>query len=329
MADKTKIAWTDATLNTAYGCTKVSPACQNCYAIGAVSRLVDFGHRDLAGAVVHSTDGSKIVTQWTGGIVLKSERMDQARRWKKPRRVFVNSLSDTFHDGIPDSHLDALWTTMAACPQHTFQILTKRPERMLSYIHGHLARGTTWREGLTGQPLPNVWLGVTVEDQEQADRRIPLLLATPAAVRFVSMEPLLGPVSLDLLPGGPDGNAVRNALDGTLFYTDADYDDDLPKLDWVIVGGESGPNARPMDPAWVRDLRDQCQAAGVPFFFKQWGEWAPHPRKDNAAGITILSPTGFRVPLAGSSEGPFWLKVGKKAAGDFLDGVQHHEWPVP
>ena len=333
MGDNSKIAWTDATLNFAYGCQKVSPACANCYAVGMVRRLVNCGHVDLCGLTVPPTMPAQ---DWSGGVVVKPERIEQALHWKKPRRIFINSLSDTFHDAIPENVLGHLWAVMRETPQHTYQILTKRPERMLSYI-GRGRDRIQWPQW----PLPNVWLGVTVENQAMADKRIPLLLNTPAAVRFVSMEPLLGPVDMDDYVWERDSR---------------DWGQDRPGLDWVIVGGESGPNARPMHPEWVRTIRDQCQEAGVPFFFKQWGEWRPahadecfsgnmttvwnqkdHPWLNEARQIPQPKTTcvhwgahvyrsmiehpetyGWQVPV---------LRVGKKAAGDLLDGVQFHQMP--
>jgi protein gp37 len=216
MGDKSKIEWTDATWNPVTGCSKISAGCKNCYAERMVERFPEV-----------YPDGF--------GVQLRVERLDQPKRWRKPRRVFVCSMSDLFHDDVPDRFIfDILWT-MRTLPRHTFQILTKRPERMRSLVR---------RKFRTNEPPQNVWFGVSVENQSAADERIPLLLDTRDAVRWLSCEPLLDPVDL-----GP-------------------YLDDL---DWVVVGGESGPGARPMDLDWAREIRDQCIGAGVPFFFKQVG----------------------------------------------------------
>ena len=322
MSANTKIEWTDATWNCVVGCTKVSEGCARCYAerfaarfpdrFGGVSRMTEHGPR------------------WTGKIVLRPEALDLPLRWRKPRRIFVNSMSDLFHEDVPDEFIDRVFAVMALAPHHTFMVLTKRPERMMKHLTapdrdevigwkahelyeqlgGDYRRvpALTTREGTISTaslqphakswPLPNVWLGVSVENQRAADERIPLLLQTPAAVRFLSCEPLLGPVDLKpyLEP------YIRTKHDGSKRGTVwAD-----PGIDWIIVGGESGPGARPMHPDWVRSIRDQCKAAEVPFFFKQWGEWK-------------LSW------MAGEYQ---WMRVGKKAAGRLLDGRTWDELPV-
>jgi protein gp37 len=214
-------------------------------------------------------------------------------------------MSDLFHENVEFAHIVAIFRVMAIAQHHTFQILTKRPQRMLEVMNLlPEALKTIFpaekhpEVNAPGWPLPNVWLGVSVENQRAADERIPLLLQTPAAVRFLSCEPLLGPVDLKpyLEP------YIRTKHDGSKRGTVwAD-----PGIDWIIVGGESGPGARPMHPDWVRGIRDQCVAAGVPFFFKQWGEWK-------------LSW------MAGEYQ---WMRVGKKAAGRLLDGRTWDELPV-
>lgn len=234
MSDKSKIEWTDASWNPIRGtkgnwhCTKVSEGCRNCYAERMNKRF--FGLDYTVGADTMRLD---------------EDRLGDPIRWKKPRRIFVCSMTDLFHERVCRGWIWCLAKVMAECPQHTFQILTKRPARALE----------TWslREYLP--PLPNVWFGVSVEDQETADARIPILLEIPAAVRFVSYEPALGPVDLD----------------------GCDADPDSPYIDWVIAGGESGPAARPADPQWFRDVRDDCRRAGVPFFMKQMARREPIP----------------------------------------------------
>ncbi len=245
MSDKSKIQWTDATWNPTTGCTKVSPGCAHCY--------------------IERTPAFRINgRQFVNGMIdmqLHENRLAQPLHWKKPRRVFVNSLSDLFHEDVPASFIADVFATMHHARQHVFQILTKRPERM--------------RNMLTGQPndapgpwpLPNVWLGVSVENQHFADERIPLLLQTPAAVRFISAEPLLGPI--DLLRT-PCNGSNHDYLTGE--YQNGDREKKTtPRLDWVIVGGESGPESRQFDISWGRSLVAQCKSAGVPVFVKQLG----------------------------------------------------------
>ena len=219
------IEWTDATWNPVAGCTIVSPGCTNCYAMRMAARLDAMGqdkYRDLT-----RPRGGRAA--WTGAVRCDEATLDVPLHWRKPRFVFVNSMSDLFHPGVPEAFIARVWTTMAAARRHTFQILTKRPERM---------RRVTERLDL----LPNVWLGTSVESNDYLPR-LDELRATRAAVRFASFEPLLGAIA--------DAN-----LDG---------------IHWAIVGGESGPGARPMRTDWVRSIRSQCENQGVAFFFKQWG----------------------------------------------------------
>jgi protein gp37 len=310
MSDKTKIEWTDATWNPVTGCTRVSPGCVNCYIDWAPPfRINDRHFRDATGQRSHEI-GS------TTGVLLHPERLDQPLRWKRPRRIFVNSLSDLFHESIPDEYIAKVFAAMAMAPQHTFQILTKRHGRMRSLLSSssfpELVTVWAWRlfpgnairvrQPVLSLPLPNVWLGVTVEDQERANLRIPVLLDTPAAVRFLSCEPLLDHVDLRRgIYAAASGRTLGTTLQG---------------IDWVIVGGESGPNARPMHPEWPRWIRDQCNAAAVPFLFKQWGEFAPR--------VDPISPT---APGADKDFGSIMHRVGKKAAGRELDGRTWDEYP--
>lgn len=267
MSDKSAIEWTDATWNPVTGCTKVSPGCDHCYAETFAERWRGKpGHYYERGFDVQ----------------LRPEKLDQPLRWKRPRRVFVNSMSDLFHDAISDEFIARVFAAMAQTPQHTYQLLTKRHARMRSLLTSETFRVWTiaaQREVLaagkpgcvpvvSAWPLPNLWLVVSVESQRWADIRIPALLETPAAVRGISCEPLLGPV--DLTPY----LAHQCDCPGPGHRRMSEYG---PRLDWVVVGGESGPRARPMHPSWARGLRDQCTASGVPFFFKQWGEWGPAP----------------------------------------------------
>ena len=255
----TKIPWTDAVWNVTSGCTPISPGCQNCYAERMSKRL--------AGRCGYPKDEPFAVT-------VHLERLDELMTWRKPRRVFVCSMGDLFHEKVPNAFLDNVFTVMACRPQHTYLVLTKRPKRMADYITRHVSNyldpyDLTW----TGE-YPHVWLGVTAENQAAADERIPLLLQTPAAKRFVSVEPMLGPVDLDTTwlkcagithcdrrkgGGGPQsrGEAARCSPPCPA------------RLDWVICGCESGPNRRALSPDWVRALRDECVTANVFFFLKQ------------------------------------------------------------
>ena len=260
--DKTKIAWTDATWNPLRGCSRVSAGCEHCYAEGQAHRFSGPGLA-FEGLTVAGPKGPR----WTGKIKLVPEKLAEPLHWRKPRRIFVNSMSDLFHENVPDEYIDRVFAAMSQAWHHTFQVLTKRPERMRNWFtcaDRHLATTrcfrnfTDYTEPVGPWPLPNVHLGVSVENQAAADERIPLLLETPAAVRFVSAEPLLGAVNICAVPD----SACRPAMFSALYSP-------LGDLDWIIVGGESGPGARPMNEDWVRSIRDQCVEAGVAFFYKQ------------------------------------------------------------
>jgi len=204
----------------------------------------------------------------------------QPLHWRKPRTIFVASMCDLFHENVPFGLIHLVIDRAAACPNCTFMLLTKRPERMKMFFD----QLTTVDSKTWPLPIPNVWLGVTAENQERADERIPILLSIAAAKRFVSLEPLLAPITLfDTSDGILEGPAVikhGGTTVGSPHEPPEGYDDSYPGIDWTIVGGESGPGARPMHPDWVRSLRDQCVAAGVPFHFKAWGEWVTHPYRD-------------------------------------------------
>lgn len=292
----TSIEWTQRSWNPIVGCSIVSPGCTNCYAMKQAARIQKMNPTGGSGSnyVNHYDGTTKVVNGnvvWTGKIAIAPDRifLEPLRR-KEPTTWFVNSMGDLFHEDVPNVAIDHVFAVMALCPQHTFQVLTKRAKRMQAYIaevmHDQdlgLSRfgiAALWR-GLHGPeghcpawPLPNVWLGVSAEDQTRADERIPLLLQTPAAVRFVSCEPLLGPIDLTEIEHAPAHclhalAGIKAETDGTASYG--------ARLDWVIVGGESGPGARPMHPGWARTLRDQCAAADVPFFMKQMTKKAPIP----------------------------------------------------
>lgn len=311
MSDKTGIEWTDATWNPVWGCTPVSPGCDHCYAETLVN-----------GRLAHLHPGG------FGVVRLRPEQLDKPLRWRRPRRIFVNSMSDLFHDDIPDEYIARVFAVMALARQHTFQVLTKRHGRMRSLLASEAFEAAVFDacegrfEGYFGLPLPNVWLGVSVENQQWANIRIPALLETPAAVRFLSCEPLLGSVSL----------FANTKIDtGTL-------------VDWVIVGGESGPKARPMHPEWARGLRDECLEHGIPFHFKQRGEWTWNepgqfrvPPKPFTERVAVMHQAGMTAMTKGNPFDPFerghpfWTtritRVGKKYAGRELDGRTWDEFP--
>lgn len=272
----TDIAWTDMTWNPVTGCTKCSPGCAHCYAERMSKRL--------AGRVGYDRDQPFKVT-------LHPDRLDQPRQAKKGKRIFVCSMSDLFHPDVPFAFIRKVFEVMAACPQHTFIVLTKRPERAAHWYHELIddfgARTATVEEVNRGMPdtflgypwpLPNVWLGVTAENQEMADRRLPWLMTIPAVLRFVSVEPMLGPVD------------IRRWLDRWK-KTDRGHEFTLG-LDWVIVGGETGPAARPMNPRWFADLMKSVWCCGIPFFFKQWGSvqdrlWKVYNNEHLIAGYVV------------------------------------------
>lgn len=260
-----KISWTTKTWNPTTGCDQVSPGCDHCYALTLAARLKGMGNPR------YQNDGNPKTSGPGFGLTLHHDKLEEPLKWKKPARVFVNSMSDLFHDGVPDDFIAAVWDTMERCPQHTFQILTKRPRRMARLLNDRSATPAEVDAGYElgmvpglayDRILPNVWLGTSVEDQKRANLRIPLLLETPAAVRFLSCEPLLGPIDLRCA-----ASAVINPQGDRLGI---DYlAKDAMHVDWVIVGGESGPGYRSLDLDWARSLRDQCVAASIPFFYKQ------------------------------------------------------------
>jgi protein gp37 len=308
-----KIEWCDSTWNVVTGCTSVSEGCKHCYAkrdwarLSANPKTVYFG-REFSNVKCHP------------------EFLSIPLLWKKPARIFVNSMSDLFHPDVPFLFVNKVFDTIDRCPHHTFMILTKRPRRMLEYI-------SEYRD----IERSNLWLGVTAENQATADERIPLLLQTPAAKRFISIEPMLGAVLLNRptpIPTRYDdhGNGIEWIEEVTWLW----------KLDWVIVGGESGPKARPIHSDWVRSIRDQCKTAGVPFMFKQWGEWLPWIQFNESIVDDDPEQTRHKTSEYQNRKWvdvgyPAWFddvddlqcvaRVGKKRAGRVLDGVIHDEYP--
>jgi protein gp37 len=252
MGDRSTIEWTEATWNPVTGCDRVSPGCDHCYALTLAARL------KAMGSPKYQYDGDPRTSGPGFGVTLHPDELAVPRRWRRPRRVFVNSMSDLFHPRVPAEFIAEVFAVMAATPQHSYQVLTKRPKRARSLLRN-----------LNTPPLRNVWVGVSVEDDQRTDR-VTVLRETPAAIRFLSCEPLLGPLpSLD--------------LDG---------------IDWVIVGGESGPEARRMREAWVTEIRDNCLDAGIPFFFKQWGGRTP-----KAGGRRLAGRTWDEMPQPEAADG--------------------------
>lgn len=308
MGDRTKIEWADATWNPTRGCSRVSEGCRHCYAERMAGRFSGPGLAYEGLAAMHGNEA-----RWTGELRLVPEVLELPLRWARPRRIFVDSMSDLFHERMPAGWIDRVFSVMARAPQHQFLILTKRPQRMQSYVALAGSRAARRAEAFATWPLPNVWLGVSVESEATAFARIPVLLETRAALRFLSCEPLLGPIDLRPFLAHKDVTSLR--------ITHGSFDADVllsplveigigtadvierPAIGWVITGGESGPHSRPMQLEWARALRDQCARAGVPFFFKQWGDWRP--------------------------DGDRMVRVGKGSAGSRLDGVQHREIPSP
>lgn len=395
-----KIEWTDRSdWNPIRGCTRVSPGCGGpglhggCYAEAMAARFSDPGMWGHGFA-----ERTKAGGRWTGNVAIQWDRIALPLSWRKPARIFASSTSDWFHEALPPEEIATLYAVAVAAHHlrgHTFQILTKRTERMCQIMtterfwnQVNAEAGALVMEAVdpldrrsddaratlddydADNPPPGIWMGTSCEDQTRADERIPDLLATPAAVRFVSYEPALGPI--DFRDIDINGDATMDALSPSspLDHWNSEWDpavtgttleeaiagfedwgfsyppsDKKPRgIDWLICGGESGHNARPMHPDWARSVRDQCAAAGVPFFFKQWGEWKSHKPAvggdlggDIRAGrVAIVHPSGDdgtrifqesggrRSTETGSR---YMARVGKHAAGRLLDGVEHNSMP--
>jgi len=330
-----KIEWTDRTWNPTTGCNKISPGCKNCYALTMHKRLKGMGQ-------------IKYQKDFSAGVQIWEDELLKPFRWKKPAMVFVNSMSDLFHEDVPFDFIDKVFAVMVLSPRHTFQVLTKRADRMAEYFTADMKvlidrwENATYEMGLADEhgdndapacsvynlceenAPKNVWLGASVENQHYAYMRIPFLMRCPAAVRFLSCEPLLDHVDFNF----------ESIIETTSGYKKAEFNalrqhvrisdgfDDLvlidSKIDWVIAGGESGHGARPLHPDWVRTLRNQCLDAGVAFFFKQWGEYAPHMDGPNVKKKSVIHK-GIGYPMC---------KVGKKKAGRELDGRTWDEMPI-
>jgi len=351
MADVTKIEWTHrpgtkgCTWNPirarrvfepagnfgklGWHCEHVSEACRNCYAERLNMKLGATGGTGLAYKPGHRLGDEPDVEVFLDETVLVRPGL-----WRAPRTIFVCSMTDLFADFVLDEWLDKIFAVAALCPQHTFIMLTKRPERMQAYLRhdeANLWQDLRMRWFRAGEnicpdravplhfiaqcrvyPLPNVWLGVTAEDQPNASERTAVLRQTPAAVRLVSCEPMVGLIDL---------SGMLSSWKDDPFTKDAFHSGHAPTpglggfVNWVICGGETGPNARPMHPNWARSLRDQCKTAGVPFFFKQWGEFSPDDSQ--IVGPQVVLDGGVRMRL-----------IGKKRAGRLLDGIKHNDFPA-
>lgn len=298
MGDRTAISWTEATWNPVTGCNVISDGCEHCYAETIARRF--------AGTPAYPNGFA---------VTLRPERLDQPTRWRRPRQIFVCSMADLFHASVPDEYLDLVFDVMESAAQHTFQVLTKRHGRLRTYLQHRADRSGA-------APAPNVWVGVRVESQRWAGIRIPALLAAPAAVRFLSCEPMLGPVRLCSCDG-----AVFEVKRHPFLVDVACPLHGERRIDWVIAGGESGAGARPMHPSWVRALRDQCETSRIPFHFKQWGRFTPQASPGDAwhsrEPDLWVSTTGVAGSESDAMAGGSWAgvyAVGKKAAGRELDG---------
>lgn len=332
MSDKTAISWCDSTVNFWQGCTKVSPACDNCYAERR-NRWLHKGENWGPGAprLLHIT-AEDTVRSWQRN----AEKFRKAHG--RDRRVFVNSTSDWLDNEVPIDWLVTLLDTVRQSPDVTFLLLSKRIGNWRKRMDVALARVVEtegsdsklaqWIQAwLAGSPPAHAWLGATICNQTEADRDIPKLLAVPAAVRFLSIEPMLGRVDLCERFG-----IWWNQTTGAWVH-----DGRRSGIDWVIPGGESGLNARPSHPDWFRSLRDQCAAAGVPFHFKQWGEWAPGENIERQRGTVdaaflydyewIIHRSNAAADYGHIDDRPDVYRVGTKAAGRLLDGRTHDEFP--
>ena len=322
MGSVTKIEWTDATWNPIRGCSRVSEGCRNCYAERVAARFS--GPKEPYAGLAIWKGGEP---HWTGKIQFVESHLYDPLRWKQHKKIFVNSMSDPFHPGVTDDMIDSIFAVMALSDWHTHQMLTKRVKRMRTYTHSEGAiaasnilqarvaqeaeriaqdRGETisawWDAWLEDWPLKNIWLGASAEDQANYDFRRDDLENTDAAVIWWSLEPLIGPITLNL-------NSSKR----------------LP--DWIVIGGESGPEARPMHPKWARDIRDECRDAMVPLFFKQWGEFAPF-RNERFPQVSVNLDGSRSNNLVYGSDWQIMSKVGKAKAGHLLDGREYKEFPT-
>lgn len=311
------IGWCEETINFFVGCDKVSPGCENCYAIRMAYRLAHIpATKSVYGPVVKKTTGGKL--NWTGVIMENAKQWEKPLKTKKPTRFFVNSMSDLFHDNISFEQIDTVYAIMRDCPQHTFQILTKRPQRMLEWYKWKAA-GNTYKAD--EWPLQNVWIGISTENQKTYLQRIEDFLKCPAAVRFLSCEPLLGDIDLGLI--------IR--------MRDCQFKHIGNLLHWIIIGGESGHGARPMHPDWVRTIINQAKEYDIPVYFKQWGAFQ-EGSSSYTNDIVCLNNGAYAQSASDLTEtyGSSWEKlaatrmsrVGKHNSGKSIDGKEYLAFPI-
>jgi len=314
----TKIEWAHETWNPVVGCTKISVGCENCYAERMAARLANMGQSIYMNVVKHEKTDSgclKWLPRWNGKTSIASiKTIEKPWNWKKHRFVFVCSMGDLFHESVSLETVLNIMYVINKCRQHTFLILTKRPERMREFF-------VEWLHDQTGDYIPNMWLGVTAENQDMVNERIPVLLNVPAAKHFVSVEPMLGPVDIVQYMHDSCCNEIREK-EGICICSEPRE----PHLNWVICGGESGPGARPTHPIWVQSLRDQCVNNKTPFHFKQWGAWIPVDYVREGKHYVNLTPTGNEILL----HDPLinMRRVGKKRAGRMLNGREWDQMPT-
>ncbi len=330
------------TWNPIIGCSRVSEGCMNCYAEKMAGRLAhiqstaDYGHVvKLNPDYLPDSTENQFIPKWTGETYLLEYQLDKPLKWKKPRMVFVCSMSDLFHENTDFEQIELVFDTMNTYRGHLYLLLTKRPERMQEFFNWYFKR-----RGFV-DPLQNIWLGVSAENQEQADKRIPILLQIPATKRFVSIEPMLGPVDVsEYLHESCCTKEIRKN-EGCICVYDIEGAPTECRIDWVICGGESGHKGRPMHPDWARSLRDQCKEAGIPFFLKQWGEYqngSNYPKKNN---VVVLKNGKYDdwdhegMNISNNYSSDEWNKlmptimsrVGKHKSGSELDGQFFKQFP--
>lgn len=336
---KTSIEWTDHTINPFVGCSKCSPGCQHCYAERFAARLAKNPKTQAKYAGVVDKN-----CHWTG----RMSRLDLScfdKLPKKPSRVFVGSMTDIFHENTSSNRIDDIFLKIAQFPQHTFLFLTKRPKIMADYFPNKECEDwLTWGMTVEDQqhlswPQKNVWLGVTVCNQKEADEKIPVLLKIPAAKRFVSVEPMLGPIDLGFCVFDRR-KEIRHLVNGPACLNEEQADSMVaPVVDWIICGGETGPGARPIYPDWVKSLRNQCNNAEVPFFFKSWGDWWPCTQMPEYIDVTkypvgdigddgiFIPPPALEVPLRNGVSCEQVFRAGKKLSGYLIDGREYRQFP--
>jgi protein gp37 len=285
MSISSKIPWTEATWNPVVGCSKkpISTGCDNCYAKSIATRFSGKGN-NFHGVAKNG--------KWTGDVIFSEKKLHDPLKWSKPKRIFAGSMGDIFYSGVSESQLVRIFQIMNVCRRHTFIILTKRPGRMLDFLND-----------IDMSYFPHVWFGVSVENQQAADQRIPILLETEATVKFISCEPLIGEVDIEKYIRG---------------------------LDWVIAGGENGTGARICDFLWIDSLRMSCRDYGVPFFFKGYGSWVPNFGICNSGSEQVKLNKSYRENTIVRNFGEldaYYYKVGSKHSSDLIFGKQYHEYP--